>query len=155
MTPSMLQDELIKELRNIFQPFLYRNSEGKRVPINIFAQNIPIQQTDEEEEPIPYIIVRVRSGSDAGEKNGAHIVSIMYIIGMWDNEESAQGHRDVLNVIQKVYERFSKNASLNGKAVYDGQFDWALQEDNYFPYYFGACSMNFKIEAIRREDELS
>ena len=152
MTPLMLQDELVEEMKRLFSDYLYKAPKGERVPINVYAQNIPINETDDEADPVPYLIVQLNSGKDDGTRDSFNTVNLVIIIGIWDGALDAQGHRDVSNVIHKIYERFQKNPNLNGIAAYSGEFDWMLQEDNYYPFSFGACSLKFHIAAIRRED---
>ena len=153
MTPLMLQDELVEEMKRLFSDYLYKAPTGKRIPINVYAQNIPINETDDDSDPVPYLIVRLNSGKDAGTRDSFNTVKVVFIVGIWDETNEAQGHRDLLNIFQKIYERFQTNPSLNNKTVYEGEFDWALQDDNYYPYCFGACSLSFHIAAIRREDK--
>lgn len=155
MTPIMLQDELVEESRRLLQGHLYKEPGGTRIPINVYAQNIPVVESDDEADPVPYIIVRLNSGEDTGERESNNTVKLVIIIGLWDDSLDAQGHREVLNIIQKFYERFHKDPNLNNKAVYAGDFHWALQEDGYYPYFFGACTLNFHIAAIRKEDRFS
>ena len=61
MTPINLQDDLVDELKRLFEPFLYKapigiNDESeetengsdhafKRVPLNIYPQALPVQET--------------------------------------------------------------------------------------------------------------
>lgn len=155
MTPLVLQDELVEEMKRLLSNYLYKTPAGGRIPINVYAQNIPVNETDEDEDPIPYIIVRLNSGDDDGTRDSFNKVKLVIIIGIWDDSLDNQGHRDILNIVQKVYERFHTNPNLNNKAVYAGEFNWALQDDTYYPYSFGACSLNFNIAAIRREDEFA
>ena len=155
MTPLMLQDELVEEMKRLLEGYRYKNPTGERVPMQVFAQNIPVNETDDDEDPIPYVIVRLNSGSDAGIRDSSNTVKLVIIIGIWDDALDAQGHRDVMNIIQKVYERFHTNPNLNNLAVYNGDFNWALQEDGYYPYSFGACTLSFHIAAIRREDRFA
>lgn len=155
MTPIELQDALVAEIKHILKPYEYKTPADERVPINVFAQSIPIQETDEEEDPIPYVIVRLLSGENPLGKDSFNTVSVVLIVGIYDNDREAQGHRDVSNIIQKIYERFNANPCLNYLAAYTGDFQWMLQEDNYHPYYFGACQMKFNIAAVRREDPLA
>jgi hypothetical protein len=155
MTPIMLQDALVEELNHIFKDYLYKEPGGERVPIKVYPQNIPVNESDDEADPIPYIIVRLNSGDDDGKGDRFNTVKVVIIIGIWDDALAAQGHRDVLNIIQKVYERFQENPNLNNIAAYTGDFHWALQEDGYYPYFFGACTLNFYIAAIRREDRFA
>lgn len=152
MTPLELQDELVAEMPKILDGYLYQTPAGKRVPINVFPQSLPVNETDDEDDPIPYIIVRLNNGEDKGGRDSNNTVKLVIIIGIYDHGREAQGHRDVMNIIQKVYQRFHEDPNLNGKAVYAGEFDWAMQEDTYYPYSFGACSLSFNIAAIRRED---
>ncbi len=157
MTPLELQDELVEEISRILRGCTYKNPKGNYVPVRVFTQRLPMCETDEEEEPIPYIIVRLRSGEDDGGGDSFNTVSVIVIVGVWDNGLNAQGHRDVMNVIQKIYQRFQVNPDLNRKAAYAGGFQWALDEDpeSEYPYSFGACYMKFCIAAIRREDEFA
>lgn len=155
MTPLMLQDELIEEIKNLLSDYLYKAPGGERVPINVYAQDIPVNETDEDADPFPYIIVRLNSGNDSGTRDSNNTVKLVVIIGIWDDGLDVQGHRDLMNIVQKIYLRFQTNPNLNNKAVYNGEFNWALQEDNYYPYTFGACSLSFHIAAVRREDMLA
>ena len=153
MTPLMLQDKLVEELKRLFSDFLYKAPSGERVPINIYPQSLPKNDSDDDDDPMPYVIVRLTKGEDAGTRYSFNTVSIVLIIGAFDDTLEAQGHRVVSNIIQKVYERFQENPNLTNQAVYSGGFHWMLQDDDYYPYSFGACSLDFHIAAIRREDQ--
>lgn len=155
MTPLELQDGLVDEISRILDGHTYKTPDGERISINVFAQNIPMNETDDENDPIPYIIVRLNSGEDEGGRDSINTVSIVVIVGIWDDAMDSQGHRDVMNIIQKIYQRFHEKPDLNRKAVYAGDFRWAIQEDSYYPYSFGACHMKFHIAAVRREDYLT
>lgn len=161
MTPLELQDMLVAEMEKLFYDWLYKNpnynpndpESQERIPLQIFSQHIPTTSANSEADPVPYIIVRLSSGDDSGAGDSNNVVNVVIIVGIWDDNEAAQGHRDILNIIQKVYQRFSENPSLNDKAAFTGEFHWAAQEDNYFPFYFGACQISFNIPALRREDK--
>ena len=156
MTPIILQDELVEEIKRLLSDNLYKKPGTKEiVPINVFPQSIPVNETDDEDDPIPYVIVRLNSGKDAGTRDSNHAVKLVVIIGIWDDGLESQGHRDVMNIIDKIYLRFQTNPNLNGVAVHSGEFNWALQEDGYYPYHFGACSLDFHIAAVRREDKFA
>ena len=126
------------------------------VPITVYPQNIPVPLSEEEDEnPVPYIIVRLNTGTDDNVFDSKYILKVVVIMGIWEDDRNAQGHRELLNIINLIYERFKKNPCLDGKYVYEGGFKWDIQEDGYYPYYFGAFEMNFAIPAIRREDPFS
>ena len=127
----------------------------KRRPLRIFAQDVPINETGDDFDPAPYIIVRLKSGDDDGTADGVNVVQVIFIICIWDEDNDSQGYRDVLDIIQKIYIRFHKEPMLNNQFMYAGNYHWALQEDNYWPYFFGACTLNFNIPSIRRENEFA
>ena len=170
MTPIEFQDALAEEIRHILKPYAYKNPDGERVSVNVYTQSIPVQQVQQvnlaqqvkldqqikvEEDPYPYVIVRLHDGANPLGKDSFNTVSVTLIIGIWDDAQDAQGHRDVMNIVQKIYERFSENPCLSNLAAYTGDFQWMLQEDNYYPYNLGACYMKFNIAAVRREDTLA
>ena len=124
MTPIDLQDDLVDELKQLFEPFAYKapldiedfddeteeateQPHYKRVPLNVYAQALPVQESDEDADPVPYLIVRLSSGNDPGGESSFNTVKLVIIIGIWDDDLSNQGHRDVLNIIQKIYKKES------------------------------------------------
>lgn len=155
MTPIILQDALLEEMEELFKDYVYKTPSGGRIPLNVFPQNLPVNETDDEEDPIPYLIIRLMDGEDEGSRESFHAVNLMVSIGIWDDELNAQGHKDVMNIIQKIYQRFHENPDLNHIASFQGGFHWALDNENCYPYYFGGCSMSFGIAAVRREDEFA
>lgn len=155
MTPLMLQDDLVEELKRLFAGQLFKDSNGKLIPINVYPQSIPVAESDEDEDPIPYIIVRLTNGEDTGGSDSNNTVKVVIIAGLCDWSNDAQGHRGLLNIFSSIYERFQKTPSLNNKYVHTGHFKWAIQDDGYYPYFFGAAEMSFNIPAIRREDKFA
>ena len=57
MTPIEFQDALAAEIRHILKPYAYKTPASERVSMNVFTRSIPVQQTDDEEDPFPYVIV--------------------------------------------------------------------------------------------------
>ena len=170
MIATFLQDDLAADLAEIFKHFFLKDPQGKTVQLNIFKQNLPIPTaaempdtvTDEEleegvydaiakEDPYPYIIVRVEQGKIEGIDQEQTVI-VNLIIGVIDRGYENQGHKDVLNIIQKIYERFAKNAILAKKYECTMPIEWALQDEESFPYFFGGMALQFETIRIRRED---
>ena len=163
MTAFELQDDLIKELKALFIGFKLKTpnigDDGNATlsSPNIFGQSLPIREDDDaEDDPYPYIIVRIDSGDMKGDVV-AHLIKTRLLIGAFDDNNNTNGHKDVLNVIQDIYERFSKNPVLANKYVMkqdsETPFTWALQDEDTHPYYFGAIEMIWETRAIRRESK--
>lgn len=164
MTAFELQENLKKELADIFRDFLlktpFQDEAGNQILAapKTFSQNIPIRVDDDQvDDPYPYIIVRVESGKMAGES--AHEIKVRMVIGIFDDSMDREGHKDVLNIIQKIYERFIKNPVLvNNFIMKDDEqnpFLWALQDEDTYPYYFGAIESTWATTAIRRESQFT
>lgn len=170
MIATFLQDDLAADLAETFKNFRLKDPQGEAVRLNIFKQSLPIPTakdipetvTDEEleegvydaeaeEDPYPYIIVRVEQGKIENIDQEQTVV-VNLIIGVIDRDFNNQGHKDVLNIIQKIYERFAKNAILAQKYECVMPIEWALQDEESFPYFFGGMALNFETIPIRRED---
>lgn len=172
MVATFLQSELADELRKILADFRLKNPKGETSSINIFEQLLPMpkpsdrmeiapellenglveEQTDP--DPYPYILVRTQDGEIENE-DSAQKVNLALLIGIYDPDYSKQGHKDILNIIAKIYERFAKMPVLNGKYIIQYPILWALQDEETYPYYFGGMNLTFEIAAIRREDPYS
>lgn len=167
---SFLQDDLATELSKILDGMLLPDPDGNRIPINIFKQWLPVQSaqelpegiTDEaleegsyaakeQQDPFPFILVRLMQGT-IKEPNSAQQVDIALIIGVIDRGYENQGHKDVLNIIQKIHERFAKNQILahGYECVYP--MDWFMQDEESWPYFYGSVALKFETVPIRRED---
>lgn len=167
---AFLQDDLAAELEKIFDGFKLPDPTGKRSNINIFKQALPIPTIEEAPEGVteemleeglydpvtnedlyPYVIVRVENGTIT-DVNKDQSVLVNLVIGVIDRDKNNQGHKDVLNIIQKIYERFAKNSILAGNYENTFPIEWALQDEQSYPYFFGGMALTFNTLAICRED---
>lgn len=173
MVATFLQDDLVEELKKIFENFRLKNPDGETSKINVFAQELPIlpptippaEGTDpvlleegladtdpaDVEDPYPYAIVRIGDG-EIKNIDGDQAVTVLIILGVFDDALNNQGHKDVLNMIDKITERFRKNAILAKKYECQHPIQWTLQEEQSYPYYVGGIALTFSTLQIRRED---
>lgn len=154
MTATILQEELVKELEAIFKGDLFKNSLGEYVKLNIYEQQLPIREDEDAPDQMPYIIVRIETGSTKSGTDPQEVLVTM-LFGYFDDSPENNGHKGVLGMIQKVHERFEKQPMLANQFMFQDPFDWALQDEESFPYFFGAASMTFKTAAIRKEDKFA
>lgn len=156
MIPTFLQDDLNEELKEILKDSTFKDTNGERKKINVFSQDLPVESNreDEDEDPFPYIINKLDSG-DIQSEESAHEVKVLLIIGIYDEDRNRQGYKDVLHIINKIYERFAKQNVLNKRYVVKVPFRWTLQDEDTHPYYFGGIEMSFDIPAVRRENDLA
>lgn len=152
MTAVMFQEELCRELERIFEGSIFKDSTGKYGKIKVYEQNLPIPESDDEPDPAPYIIVRLESGKTETGVDPQE-VEVTLIINYFDDSMKNSGHKGVLGIIQKIYERFEKEPILEGGYYFMDPFEWALQDEPSFPNFIGVAGMTFGISAIRRESE--
>lgn len=154
MTATMLQEEIVKELEAIFHGDLFKNSLGEYVKLNVYEQQLPIREDEDSPDPMPYITVRIETGSTKSGTDPQEVL-VTLLFGYFDDSPENNGHKGVLGMIQKVHERFEKQPMLANQFMFQDPFDWALQDEESFPYFFGAASMTFKTAAIRKEDKFA
>ena len=132
MVATFLQSELAEELKQILSDIQLKTPQGEKSSINIFEQLLPMPEPLDQGEiapellenglaeeqtapdPYPYIVVRIADG-EIEDENSAQKVNLTLLIGIFEPDYNKQGHRDILNIIAKIYERFAKFPVLNGK----------------------------------------
>ena len=68
----------------------------------------------------------------------------------WDSRNL--GTIAVMEIMEKIQSHYEQEPSLeNGKFYFDGPFHWAMQDEDSFPYYFGACELSFTLSAPRKK----
>lgn len=155
MTILKLQQELIEEINKIFDGMTFNTLSGERKALNVFEQELPEIETDDEDEEnvtVPYCIVKVESGNfKQSEESNCNVV---FVFGFFDNDKSHSGYKDVLIAFEKVRQRFQKQPCINCFECDSNSFQFVMTDDDYYPYFFGAIQMSFKIPNIERENSL-
>lgn len=153
MTISILQDELCNELEKLFSHQTFKTPVGEK-KIKAYKQYLPLSREDEEteepEEPHPYIVTRIVDGNSEIGKSSCNI---LLIIGIYDNGEDMQGHKTLLNIINDIQQRFLENPLLGKQFIASPKITWTLQEedaDDTWPYFYGGMYMSFEAPGINR-----
>lgn len=173
-TPFFLLRELVKEVERITEDMRFQKpgnmgEEKESVRLQVFQQALPIAQREEggeedraetidylegNEDPVyrcPWAMVKADSGEIRGV-NANQSVTVAVCFGIFDDSPENQGHQTILNLIERVYERFARDPILAKSYTCACDFEWALQDEDTYPYYFGAIGMSFEFAGIRREN---
>lgn len=174
-TPAFLQECLIADLREMLDGALYRNpnetSTDAYIPMQVYGQNLPIPVNSGQEleetaidydaemfaDPVyncPWTLVKLDSGKMPGP-NAKQSVVVALCFGVYNPEPKNDGHKDILNLIQEVYARFSNRPILAKSFRCLLDFEWSIQREDTFPYFFGAISMTFEMHGMRQENEFT
>ena len=124
--------------------------DPKGAAIRVFEQGLPIQDA-ESDDPYPYIIVRLDTGG-IDTPTDPHKINVVLLIGIYDDDRKNQGHKTVLEVIERIQAHYEKNPTLSrGAFQFSDPFKWVLQDEPSYPYFYGACNLAFNTYADRTE----
>ena len=149
MNARLFQDALVADMEELFKDRLYKTPGGETAPVSVFAQNLPKRKSEDDEDPFPYIIVRLAEG-DIENQTAAHKINVILLVGIFDDDLANQGHRQVLEMLELIQLRFEETPLLAKYYTINDPFEWALQDEESYPYFFGAAKMNFNLPAPRR-----
>lgn len=147
MIPSLLQDYLVKELKLLFTDFKLKNVRGEDSNINIYPQYLPAKKGQKDSDHFPFITVKIIEGEDS-DVYEANTCRIMLMVGIYDTSEDYQGYKDVLNILQKMYEHLMRNKVFNNQYEIQYPIKFTLTDEDYQPYFFGALDTNWSIGKI-------
>ena len=140
MTPQNLQEEIKEMLEETSKDIEWKDIDGKRTELNIFKQNLPKRELDED-DPFPYCIIRLVNGSHNAINDGDNYIRALLIFAVHDDDLNNQG--DVLlNMINAIVLRLSENNVL--KTFYQvGKIEWAIDDEDTYPYFFAGMDLTF------------
>lgn len=149
MTARELQDAVVADLKKLFSGIYYKTPEETTSPPNIYKQFLPKRTVEDgdKDDPYPYIIVRLDSGGIETQRD-PHKVAVLLLIGIYDDALQNDGHLAVMEVIEKIQRHYEETPALKEFVCAD-PFNWALQDEESYPYYFGACNLTFHVPAPR------
>ncbi len=166
MNARELQIALVDDLEALFKDRPFKTPHSTMEPPKAYPQSLPPQDARSEDDPFPYIIVRLDHGG-VETPTDPHKVSVLLIIGIYDDgtldfrePPPAAGEWDnrnfgpmaVMEIMERVQEHYEKKPSVrNGSFYHDGSFHWAMQDEASYPYYIGACELAFTLAAPRKE----
>ena len=152
MTARDLQVRLQKDLTELFKGRKYKTPTGEMEPVHVFRQNLPKRESEDSEDPFPYIIVVLDSGG-VKDQATAHKIAVYFRIGIYDDGIENQGHASVLEIMEVMQQHYEENNLLGPFAFNDDGdgFAWALQDEQSWPYFFGAVGMTWEAHAPRRK----
>ena len=160
LVASDLQRGLLDEIGEILADVVTtRADEQKQVGFNGFIQQLPVLQNDDEDRDqfFPYYIVRLMEANTESDTDFWTWTVAIYL-GIHDEGAENQGHFSLLNAMTRITNRFGREAVL-GSPHHVGfrclpNMNMTLQDEDTYPYFFGAVLMQFAAPKITREDPL-
>lgn len=152
MTPEKLQKELCKEIKILMKDVLLEDSNRKTSRLNIFSQNLPYSQNEEDLPPYPYCIVALTTNELPPErKPQKQGVTLYFGICYWN--EDCQYQHTMLTMFEKIKRRFKTNPLIGEFSCNDNILSVLDDEDDVsYPYYYGGMQLTFDLPNYERED---
>nr|WP_300826546.1 hypothetical protein [uncultured Schaedlerella sp.] len=154
MTALDFQDELAQDVKKILKDIVTVDAAGRRVSgVQVYKQQLPVITTDEEDDSkfLPYAIVRLYSGKTEDDDT-PWIVTADIHFGVYDPDASNQGHRHVMTMCQRLLDRYAAEPLLAKRYRAEQDMEWAIQDEDTYPYYFGGVRIKFNIPKIGRRE---
>lgn len=134
MTNLELCDAITEECKKILSGYKLLNAKNQMVEINVYSQNLPAKKEKNDVSHYPYILVHFDEMNIEEEASEA---KIYFLIGTMDNDPKNQGHRDVLEVANKLYIGLFEKTVIKRRYQMKRECKIALQEEDTFPFYLG------------------
>lgn len=154
MVVAELQRDLMDEVGKLIRDIRTKNTKGEVISGAAgYEQRLPIIAEDDEDESLlfPYYIVRVTQWSTVDDDSPWVVTAEIYF-GIHDDSRKALGHRSVVNMIQRVTDRFAAEPLFNGKFRALQDIHCVLQDEDTYPFYFGGVEIKFQVPKIQRRD---
>lgn len=152
MTPLELYDDLITEVENILRGVVTKNTAGESVEgVKGYKYRLPLITADDEDESqfFPYFIVRL-SGGKTEDDDSPWLVTADILLGVCENDKDIPGHEHIMVMIQRITDRFVAEPLLNKKFRAEQGIEWAVQDEDTYPFYFGGVEIKFRVPKIGR-----
>lgn len=151
-TPFILQEALVDEIKALFAGTTFNNADGEDVPLNVYPQRLPAKKTENDDEHFPYCIVRVNGGGTVSEDESPSCKALIFF-GLIDEDPNYQGYKDIMNALRKLETHLFSKRIIGRQFSIEYPYDWAVYEEDTFPYYFGGAETNWTLPAVLMEME--
>lgn len=152
MTPVMLQTDLIAEIEEILKDVITKNTAGETVVgVKGYEHRLPLVTSDDEDESqfFPYFIVKTIEGKTEDD-NTPWLVTVDILLGVCENDKDVPGYKSIMIMMQRITDRFTEEPLLNKKYRAEQNIEWALQDEDTYPFYFGGVEIKFRVPKIGR-----
>jgi hypothetical protein len=157
MTPLTLQDLLVTKINVLFTGKQLLNEKGEKANFTVCSQYLPsIDPTVASRTNLtyfPFIRVILDEGEDPDIENPNKCYTRTEI-GVYDPDTTYQGHRDLTNVIDRIYRHFMAKKFLDVFEL-EYPFRWSLNPENTYPKFYGMIEMVWNLPKVTITDILS
>lgn len=155
MTKKEFLDALAEDVKHTLRDVYTKTITGNEAAVSVFKNRLPIVTEDEDDESkfFPYAVVRLSEATTDEEQ--PWIQKVYILLGVYDDSLMGEGYLHILTMMERITNRFIMEPLLDKKYRAQPQINTDIQDEDTYPYYFGAIEMSFKLPKIERRDEFS
>ena len=156
MTALDFQKDLATEVENILKDVITYDPDGQlKSGVTAYRQFLPKVTEDDEDETkfFPYAIIRLSEGTTPNDFEPWEVTADI-LLGVYDVDPMMGGNDNILIMIRRIIDRFSSEALLSKRYRCQSQMDWAVQDEDTYPYFFGGVRLKFSIPKIGRSEPI-
>ena len=137
-TDIFLQKALVEEVKDILKGYTTLNNNDF-ADFNVYPQSLPAKEGRKDSDHFPYVLVCIDE-EVVENADSERVCSVYFLVGIQDNNPNKQGHFDVLNVLNKLEERFLKRPLLNCQYRINFPITKKVQEEDTWPKFIGGMA---------------
>lgn len=155
MTKKEFLDDFAEELQKILRDVYTKNTKGEDVGVSVYKNRLPVITEDEDDESkyFPYAIARISDADTDEEQPWKQRVYVL--LGVYDEDLMGEGYLHLLTMMERITDRYLTEPLLNHKYRAEPKMSTDIQDEDTYPYYFGAVEMTFNIPKVERRDDFS
>jgi len=143
LTVSTLLDDLKLELEDILKDFrVKREDDGCLVPVNLFLQNLPKETMGSDGKIAPFVLIRAEEMGQTSPTDHTEI-SITLTGCIWDDDETMQGFRDLLNLFERIGIELRKRRYTKSRQYVLASFRVVFDDEDTYPFFYGAAQLEW------------
>lgn len=152
MTAANIQNALVKRIEEMLEGFPLKTEYNNSTPFQVFKHKLPENKFDYSKEGThdalyPFCVVKINNGFKEENQDMQETV-IDLIIGVKNTGQEGQGYDDVMACIEAIWQDFNNNPYLDKKYPFKYPLNWALDEEDRHPFYFGGMQLTFESHSI-------
>lgn len=144
---------LIKEIESLLSDMEFKKTDGQIVHgVTGYEQNLPQITEDEEDisEFFPFALVKIAPGWSTKDDEDTWHATVDIIFGIFDEDTRSAAYETLVNMIEKVTNRFNYEHLLDGSYRAEPAMTTEIQDDQPYPYSYGGVEMTFTLPKIER-----